>query len=92
MHYLGKEQPFIQGKCGLFGAVWLVPAQAASERESWGVPVTACLSIPIAMILVRMGIGILSLYLFLLFHTQRLDGCEPRRLPSRHRARQSCNQ
>jgi peptidoglycan biosynthesis protein MviN/MurJ (putative lipid II flippase) len=25
--------------------------------------VTACLSIPIAMILVRMGIGILSLYL-----------------------------
>jgi hypothetical protein len=91
----GEGQPFIKGKCGLFGAVWLVPAQAASERESWEVAVTAFLSIPIAMILVRMGIGILSLYLFhlfLLFRTQRLDGCEPRRLPSRHRARQSCNQ
>jgi hypothetical protein len=45
-------------RCG-----WLVPAQAASERESWEVTVTASLSIPIAMILVRMGIGILSLYL-----------------------------
>jgi hypothetical protein len=22
MHYLGKEQPFIKGMCGLFGAVW----------------------------------------------------------------------
>jgi hypothetical protein len=64
MHYLGKEQPFIKGKCGLFDTVWLVPAQAAREREPWEVTVTACLSIPIAMILVRLGIGILSLYLF----------------------------
>jgi hypothetical protein len=28
MHYWGKEEPFIKGKCGLFGAVWLAPAQA----------------------------------------------------------------
>jgi hypothetical protein len=49
MHYLGKEQSFIQGKCGLFGAVWLVPAQRTSERESWEVTVTAFLSIPIAI-------------------------------------------
>ena len=65
MHYLGKEQPFIQGKCGLFGAVWRVPAQAATERESWEVTVTASLSIPIAMILVGMGMGMRSLYLCL---------------------------
>jgi hypothetical protein len=37
MHYLGKEQRFIKGKCGLLGAVSLVLAQAASGRESWEV-------------------------------------------------------
>jgi hypothetical protein len=58
MHYLGKEQPFIRGKRGLFSAVWLVPAQAGIERESREVTVTACLSIGIAMILVWMGMGI----------------------------------
>jgi hypothetical protein len=26
-----------------------------------------------------------------LFNTQGLDGCEPRRLPSRYRTRQDCN-
>jgi len=36
MHYLRREQTFLQGKCGLFDAAWPVPAQAASERVQGG--------------------------------------------------------
>jgi hypothetical protein len=31
----GEGTTFIEEKCGLFGAVWLIRAQEASERESW---------------------------------------------------------